>query len=71
MIYANRNRKKMARMYPLESNKDISKRLGNSWKQLTNEEKSFYYNLAKEAEAEHRRKYPGTVQNKSNLHIFS
>lgn len=60
MLYANENRKKMAQAFPLDSNKDISKRLGNSWKSLDPDEKNKYFLLAKKVDAEHKRKYPGT-----------
>lgn len=59
MIYANENRKKMAHSYPQESNKEISKRLGISWKALDFVEKKKYFELAKNVDVEHKRKYPG------------
>lgn len=61
MLFANENRKKMAQQFPLESNKEISKRLGNSWKQLEAEEKNRFFVLAKKVDAEHKLKYPGSL----------
>lgn len=63
MLYANHNRKKMAQKYPLDSNKEISKRLGNSWKELDANEKLHYYDLAKQVDIEHKKKYPGKYIN--------
>lgn len=65
MLYANENRKKVAQQFPLESNKEISKRLGNSWKMLDPEEKNKYFILAKQVDADHKRKYPGRYFKKS------
>lgn len=59
MLYANENRKKMAQQFPLDSNKEISKRLGDSWRGLDLEEKNKYFAYAKIVDAEHKRKYPG------------
>lgn len=59
MLFANENRKKMAHMYPLDSNKEISKRLGNSWRSLEAEEKNKYFAMAKQVDADHKKKYPG------------
>nr|XP_022905957.1 transcription factor Sox-1-like isoform X1 [Onthophagus taurus] len=69
MLYANHNRKKLAQMYPLESNKEISKRLGTSWKELDNVEKLKYYDLAKKVDAEHKKKYPDYVYNPKEARI--
>lgn len=59
MLFANENRKKMAQKYPLDSNKEISKRLGNCWRNLKTDEKNRYFAMAKEVDADHKRKYPG------------
>ncbi|KAF2881420.1 hypothetical protein ILUMI_24760, partial [Ignelater luminosus] len=69
MIYANENRKKMAQMYPQESNKEISKRLGVSWKSLDVSEKKRYFELAKTVDAEHKKKYPDYVYNPKEARI--
>ncbi|KAL3281471.1 hypothetical protein HHI36_004680, partial [Cryptolaemus montrouzieri] len=58
MLFANANRKIMAQKHPTESNKDISKRLGSSWKTLDTDEKNKYFDKAKEIDSEHKRKYP-------------
>ncbi|KAF5288928.1 hypothetical protein FQA39_LY03807 [Lamprigera yunnana] len=58
MIYANENRKQMAQRYPQESNKDISKRLGATWKALDLIVKKKYFDLARTVDAEHKKKYP-------------
>ncbi|GJQ82525.1 hypothetical protein Trydic_g14510 [Trypoxylus dichotomus] len=70
MLYANHNRKKMAQMYPLESNKEISKRLGNSWKKLDSVEKLHYYDLAKQVDMEHKRKYPERLRQEKREQKF-
>lgn len=59
MLFANENRKKLAQKFPLDSNKEISKRLGNYWRNLQPEEKNMYFAKAKEVDAEHKKKYPG------------
>ncbi|KAK4880012.1 hypothetical protein RN001_008158 [Aquatica leii] len=58
MIFANENRKQMAQKFPQESNKDISKRLGITWKTLDLPEKKKYFELAKAVDAEHKKKPP-------------
>lgn len=58
MLYANENRKSVAQLHPTESNKDISKRLGSSWKALQTPEKLKYYERAKAVDLEHKKKYP-------------
>ncbi|XP_044254936.1 high mobility group protein B2-like isoform X2 [Tribolium madens] len=59
MIFANQWRKKLAVEHPSESNKDISVRLGNMWKSLSQETKEAFYEDAKRADEEHKLKYPG------------
>ncbi|KAJ9584428.1 hypothetical protein L9F63_021228, partial [Diploptera punctata] len=59
MLFANEWRKKLAVEFPRESNKDISVRLGAMWKTMLKEEKEKYFTLAREVDAEHKRKYPG------------
>jgi hypothetical protein len=47
--------------YPWERNKDISVRLGVMWKSMKKEEKDVYMNIAREVNAEHKKKYPDYV----------
>ncbi|XP_015438940.1 PREDICTED: transcription factor Sox-10-like [Dufourea novaeangliae] len=60
MLFANEWRKKLAAENPRESNKDISVRLGILWKNMTKDVKEKYFALAREVDAEHKRKYPVT-----------
>ncbi|KAI4491044.1 hypothetical protein M0802_010461 [Mischocyttarus mexicanus] len=60
MLFANEWRKKLASENPRESNKDISVRLGILWKNISKEVKEKYFTLAREVDAEHKKKYPGT-----------
>ncbi|XP_046436045.1 transcription factor SOX-3-like [Neodiprion lecontei] len=59
MLFANEWRKKLAIQNPRESNKDISVRLGVLWKNMAKGIKEKYFALAREVDAEHKRKYPG------------
>lgn len=59
MIFANKWRKTLANMHQNESNAEISCRLGNMWKGLEKEAKDGYYKAAKQADLEHKEKYPG------------
>ncbi|XP_076233968.1 uncharacterized protein LOC143178916 isoform X2 [Calliopsis andreniformis] len=63
MLFANEWRKKLAAENPRESNKDISVRLGILWKNMTKDVKEKYFALAREVDAEHKRKYPDYVYN--------
>ncbi|ENN71821.1 hypothetical protein HUJ04_005241 [Dendroctonus ponderosae] len=63
MLYANEHRKTLAHLFPADSNKEISRRLGQSWKDLNRQEKSKYFQKAKDIDHEHKRKYPGYVYN--------
>ncbi|XP_017763172.1 PREDICTED: transcription factor Sox-10-like [Eufriesea mexicana] len=58
MLFANEWRKKLAAENPRESNKDISVRLGILWKNMAKDMKEKYFALAREVDAEHKRKYP-------------
>nr|XP_033336601.1 transcription factor Sox-10-like [Megalopta genalis] len=58
MLFANEWRKKLAAENPRESNKDISVRLGILWKNMAKDVKEKYFALAREVDAEHKRKYP-------------
>ncbi|KAL2717066.1 transcription factor SOX-9-like [Vespula squamosa] len=60
MLFANEWRKKLASENPRESNKDISVRLGILWKNISKDVKEKYFTLAREVDAEHKKKYPGT-----------
>jgi hypothetical protein len=59
MIFANEWRRKLASENPSESNKAISIRLGIMWKGMDPTEKEGYYNASKQADFEHKQKYPG------------
>ncbi|XP_054262727.1 zinc finger and BTB domain-containing protein 43-like [Macrosteles quadrilineatus] len=59
MIFANDWRRKLALEYPVESNKEISVRLGSMWKNLDADSKETYYSAARKADEEHKVKYPG------------
>lgn len=59
MLYANENRKKMSQIYPTESNKDISKRLGSGWKSLDEDDRKKYFERAKAIGVQHKKEYPG------------
>lgn len=63
MLYANDHRKTLAHLYPTDSNKEISRRLGHSWKDLNLQEKNKYFQKAKDIDQEHKLKYPGYVYN--------
>ncbi|XP_069686383.1 uncharacterized protein [Periplaneta americana] len=63
MLFANEWRKKLAVQFPRESNKDISVRLGAMWKAMLKDDKDKYFMLAREVDAEHKRKYPDYVYN--------
>nr|XP_050869692.1 sex-determining region Y protein-like [Vespula vulgaris] len=58
MLFANEWRKKLASENPRESNKDISVRLGILWKNISKDVKEKYFTLAREVDAEHKKKYP-------------
>lgn len=58
MLYANENRKIMAQQFPADSNKEISKKLGSSWKNLDIAEKNKYFDRARLIDLEHKKKYP-------------
>jgi hypothetical protein len=62
MLYANENRKKMSQLYPTESNKDISKRLGNGWKSLNEDERKKFFERAKAIGLQHKKEYPGICE---------
>ncbi|XP_046392357.1 uncharacterized protein LOC124160537 isoform X2 [Ischnura elegans] len=69
MIFANEWRKKLARQNPRESNKEISVRLGGMWKSMVKEVKDKYFSLARQVDAEHKRKYPDYVYNPKEARI--
>ena len=59
MIFGQQNRKLLATQYPQYTNKQISKILGDEWRKMKTDEKSFFHRLADEAYAKHMKKYPG------------
>ena len=61
MLYANEHRKAMAHLFPADSNKEISRRLGQTWKDLNMQEKNQYFQKARDIDIEHKKKYPGYV----------
>ncbi|KAL1505614.1 hypothetical protein ABEB36_005138 [Hypothenemus hampei] len=67
MIFANEWRGKLTVEHPEESNKEISVRLGNMWKNLLPETKNIYYREAKRVEEEHMLKYPNYDDSKDKL----
>ncbi|XP_050294458.1 transcription factor SOX-30-like [Anthonomus grandis grandis] len=69
MLYANEHRKALAHMYPADSNKEISRRLGQTWKDLSVQEKNDYFQRAKDVDLEHKRKYPGYVYNPKDARL--
>ncbi|XP_064212723.1 transcription factor SOX-21 isoform X3 [Tribolium castaneum] len=69
MLYANENRKKMSQLYPTESNKDISKRLGNGWKSLNEDERKKYFDRAKAIGLQHKKEFPDYVYNPKEARI--
>ncbi|XP_066244942.1 uncharacterized protein [Euwallacea similis] len=69
MLFANDHRKALAYVYPADSNKEISRRLGQTWKNLSLLEKSQYYQKAKEIDLEHKRRYPGYVYNPKDARL--
>jgi hypothetical protein len=69
LVFANKWRRTLAMQYPLERNKAISVRLGVMWKSMNNEEKSVYMDIARELDAEHKRKYPGYVYSPKEARI--
>lgn len=58
MLFACQWRTKLAVEYPNENPKEISIRLGNMWKGLSHETKDAFYEDARKAEEEHRRRFP-------------
>jgi len=60
MLFGQQHRRDIARQFPDLTNKQISKILGNEWRNMRPDDKSFYHRLADEAHADHMKKYPGT-----------
>ncbi|KAG5875320.1 Sex-determining region Y protein, partial [Gonioctena quinquepunctata] len=69
MLYANENRKIMSQQFPADSNKEISKKLGSTWKNLNPEDKMKYFDKARIVDLEHKRKYPDYVYNPKEARI--
>ncbi|CAH1799808.1 unnamed protein product [Owenia fusiformis] len=63
MLYAVDHRKILSKQYPKEHNKEISMRLGNMWRELPENAKKRYFDLAKQAELQHRMRYPNYSYN--------
>ncbi|XP_021927988.1 sex-determining region Y protein-like [Zootermopsis nevadensis] len=63
MLFSNEWRKKIAIKHPGESNRQISVRLGLMWKAMEGVQKIEYFTLARQADAEHKKKYPDYVYN--------
>lgn len=61
IIFGNEWRQKLAAEYPEDRNKDISVRLGIIWKSMKMEEKDKYMDMARQADAEHKKKYPDYI----------
>ncbi|XP_046665080.1 uncharacterized protein LOC124357378 isoform X1 [Homalodisca vitripennis] len=63
MIFANEWRKQLAQQHPTDSNKSISVRLGQLWKNMSKGSKEIYYQRSRQAGQDHKQKYPGYVYN--------
>jgi hypothetical protein len=59
MIFGKEYRKMIAKKFTEYSNKQISKILGQEWKEMSAERKNYYHRLADEAHKQHLIKYPG------------
>lgn len=61
MIFGRENRKKVAAEFPNSTNKFISTKLGERWRELDEESKAPYKAMAKEAVKEHKMRFPGYI----------
>lgn len=59
MIFGKENRKRFLEENPGNSNKDISKLLGDAWNSLDEEEKKKYQEEAKKSQEQHKLLFPG------------
>ena len=59
MLFGKQYRKVLAQKFGNLSNKEISKILGNEWKNMDINMKNHFHSLAKEAYRTHLEKYPG------------
>jgi hypothetical protein len=59
MIFGQQNRKLLANQYPQYTNKQISKILGDEWRKMKPDDKSYFHRLADDAYSKHMKKYPG------------
>ena len=59
MVFGRENRKRFLEENPGNSNKDISKLLGDAWKSLDEEEKKKYQEEAKKSQEQHKLLFPG------------
>lgn len=62
MIFGQQNRKLLATQYPQYTNKQISKILGDEWRKMNEQDKSYFHKLSEEAHAKHMQKYPGKFE---------
>ena len=58
MVWSRQERRTMAAENPKMHNSEISKRLGNEWKKLTDQQKKPYVAEAKKLRADHMKEYP-------------
>ena len=58
MVWAQVQRKKIAKNNPTMHNAEISKRLGRMWKSMSSDEKDIYKEQAKQLKILHMKKYP-------------
>ena len=59
MVWARSYRGHLTMLYPNESNKLVSQRLGEIWKKMSMEDKQPYYREADRIKRQHRKDYPG------------
>ncbi|XP_031335539.1 protein jim lovell-like [Photinus pyralis] len=58
MIFSGEWRRKLQLQHQDESNREITVRLGNMWKNFSTEQKDEYFKLARQLKDDHRLKYP-------------
>ncbi len=61
VIFGKEYRKMIVNKFTEYSNKQISKILGQEWKEMSAKRKSYYHSLADEEHKQHLIKYPGFV----------
>ncbi|XP_021933872.1 sex-determining region Y protein-like [Zootermopsis nevadensis] len=67
VIFSSEWRKNLAALYPADSNNQISVRLGYMWRAIDVEHKEEYFARARQADAEHKKKYPDYVYNPNEV----